>query len=64
MLREGFRESEIISEHKILTIFPIALSIHLIPILINNMPSHKFYEIEYYWKLSSVGATSRSRFGD
>ena len=25
------------------------------------MPSHKFYEIEYYWKLSSVGVTSRSR---
>ena len=43
----------------------ILLSKHvLIPILINNIPLHKFYGIEYYWKLSSVGATSWSRHGD
>ena len=26
------------------------------------MPLYRFYEIENYWKLSSVGATSRSLY--
>ncbi len=36
----------------------------MIPILINKMSLHKFYGIEYDWKLSSVGAISWSRLGD
>ncbi len=37
MLREGFRESEVISEQQILTLFPNTSFIYLIPSLIEDV---------------------------